>query len=497
MSLSVLRRGVYVPAMRRPGRHLALAGALAGALACAPASAPLERPTPTPPGTPSGDPSSATLSQPGGTLASADGRLTLTIPEGAIASAVPFSIQPITNEAPGGVGSAYRLGPEGASFVAPVRLTFDVGASAALEDLAVAHQDAQGYWVHVGAVSRDPEARTLTVLATHFSDWTLVNAPSALDLHGSFTLDSTMGVPVTVDGIATLTYGGSDETTRLYLLSGTAEIPATIADGGTTCTPEAPHAAVEPLNTNFAEMPAGQGVLWWGTTGHFGLACVDGTTRFLDVLFDTYGIYLLRCLRVPGAEVVGPDRAEGTYAIDCGVDGSIVATWSFSAERCGTECTPAAPVCHAGRWDCATGTAICVDTGAFASAGTPCGMDHVCTAAGECAACVDGGPCPASDPCRATGTLSCAAGPACTDGAPLPPGTPCGSNLVCDPAGACSPCLEYQACVPANPCDLGQTSCATGVQLCVDSGIADPAAAGTACTRGDGTTGTCSAGACI
>jgi hypothetical protein len=45
----------------------------------------------------------------GGTLTSADGKLTITVPKGAVARNTRFSIQPITSENDMGVGGGYRL----------------------------------------------------------------------------------------------------------------------------------------------------------------------------------------------------------------------------------------------------------------------------------------------------------------------------------------------------------------------------------------------------
>lgn len=485
------------PVLRRAcTSRLALATAFALALACESRTHDVHRPSPTAPGTPTGEPAGATLGQSGGTLASPDGRLTITVPEGALAGPLAVSIQPITNLAPGGLGGAWRLAPAGAAFATPLLLTFHAGSGGPLRDLAIAVQDQEGYWVHAAGVARDPLAGTLTVAAAHFSDWSLVAAPSALDLHGTFAIDTTMGMPVTVSGSATLTFAGSDATTAVYLLSGTAEVPATIADGATACSPAPPYAPVQALRPNVAEVPAAEGTLWWGTSALWSLACADSTSRLVDLVFDTYGINHLGCARTPGPEVVGPDRLEGTYAIDCGGGEGLVGTWSFSGERCGTECTPSSPVCHAGLLDCTSGTAVCADTGALAPPGTACGTDQVCAADGTCIACVDGWSCPPSGACREIGTLSCSGGPVCADGPPLAPGTPCGTGLVCDPEGACSPCVELQPCVPADVCDLGETSCSTGVQTCIDTGVPDAAADGSPCTRVDGSAGTCSGGSC-
>ncbi|MBS1149671.1 MAG: hypothetical protein H6Q89_1369 [Myxococcaceae bacterium] len=114
----------------------------------------------------------------GGTLVSADQRLTIDVPAGALATAQKITIQPISNGTPGGKGLAYRIGPEGQTFTAPVKLTFrysgtDLAGSEALA-LKIAYQDKEGRWNTIKSVVRDETAKTVTVETTHFSDWSLL-----------------------------------------------------------------------------------------------------------------------------------------------------------------------------------------------------------------------------------------------------------------------------------------------------------------------------------
>ena len=132
----------------------------------------------TPVGAAAGEAVQAMVPATGGTLVSADGRLTLDVPAGALPTSQLLSIQPITNQAPGGVGVAYRLGPEGTAFSAPVKLTFkygdaDTAGSEALA-LKVAYQNTDGSWGALKSITRDDTARTIGVQTSHFSDWSLV-----------------------------------------------------------------------------------------------------------------------------------------------------------------------------------------------------------------------------------------------------------------------------------------------------------------------------------
>jgi hypothetical protein len=104
---------------------------------------------------------------------SGDGRLTITIPAGAVAADTQFGVQPISATAPGAF-SAYRLTPEGKNFAQPLTLTFkyspEEGQATVADTLRVATQTARGTW-DVAAATHDANQRTLAVQASHFSDW--------------------------------------------------------------------------------------------------------------------------------------------------------------------------------------------------------------------------------------------------------------------------------------------------------------------------------------
>ncbi|MEP6858986.1 MAG: hypothetical protein ABJE66_00100 [Deltaproteobacteria bacterium] len=129
----------------------------------------------TPTGTAQGAPVSGVVTAAGGTLTSGDGLLQISIPAGAVATDTTLTIQPITNEAPGGMGTAYRLGPEGQTFAVPATLTFaytdgEISASDAA-GLGIAFQDSIGQWNGINQITLDEAAHTLAVQTPHFSDW--------------------------------------------------------------------------------------------------------------------------------------------------------------------------------------------------------------------------------------------------------------------------------------------------------------------------------------
>ncbi|MVM35201.1 hypothetical protein GO755_34575 [Spirosoma sp. HMF4905] len=127
-------------------------------------------------GTPVGEPVRKAIGPEGGTLASADGTLTLTIPAGAVAKTTTFTVQPVTPTLPGLIGGlSFRLLPEGQTFAQPVKLQYHYdttsldGTSSQL--LFMAYQGSDGYWKALTNTELDESAQTLTVTTKHFSDW--------------------------------------------------------------------------------------------------------------------------------------------------------------------------------------------------------------------------------------------------------------------------------------------------------------------------------------
>lgn len=128
-------------------------------------------------GMPTGELTNASVGPSGGTLSSADGKLTITIPAGALASATDISIQTISNKAPSGLGFGYRLQPEGTTFSMPVELTFHYDNALLQQSpqdfLWIATQAADRSWNAMLTSELDTNAKTVTVTTTHFSDWVL------------------------------------------------------------------------------------------------------------------------------------------------------------------------------------------------------------------------------------------------------------------------------------------------------------------------------------
>ncbi len=109
----------------------------------------------------------------GGTVRSSDGVVAIEIPAGALASDTNIEVEPITNTAPGGLGSAYRLLPAGTTFAVPARLTFALTAAdlegTTLDAIGVGFAGGDGRWRALDPVTRTETS--VSAMTTHLSDW--------------------------------------------------------------------------------------------------------------------------------------------------------------------------------------------------------------------------------------------------------------------------------------------------------------------------------------
>jgi len=133
-------------------------------------------PVATPVGIPTGDMTSKVIGSGGGSIASADGSVELDIPAGALSSDMTITLQPITNNCPGGINSAYRFGPSGLHFSQPATLKFhypdSVLEGTIPELMGIARQDSSGYWKVANKMTNDTANHTITISIRHFTDYT-------------------------------------------------------------------------------------------------------------------------------------------------------------------------------------------------------------------------------------------------------------------------------------------------------------------------------------
>lgn len=133
----------------------------------------------TPVGTPVGEIMTATIGPAGGSIQSADERIRVDIPAGALTASQTISVQPLDkNHCPGGTGSAFRLLPHGLTFARPATITVNYDEQdlegTAPELLRIAYQNEQKSWQSPITKSLDTTARTLRIETNHFSDWALL-----------------------------------------------------------------------------------------------------------------------------------------------------------------------------------------------------------------------------------------------------------------------------------------------------------------------------------
>ena len=125
-------------------------------------------------GKPNGPATTKSIGPAGGSIASPDGRITVTVPPNDVPGPVEFSITPITNQAQGGIGNAYRLEPNGQKFATPVEVSFkytdqDLEGTVP-EALTVGYQDEKRAWHLQKMAKLDQAAKIITISTTHFTD---------------------------------------------------------------------------------------------------------------------------------------------------------------------------------------------------------------------------------------------------------------------------------------------------------------------------------------
>jgi hypothetical protein len=122
-------------------------------------------------------PASSAIGPAGGTVASSDGAMEITIPAGVLTQNVTITIAVTTSPATGSVGNVYEIGPSGTTFAAPITMTFhyagvDLGGHQPNE-LRVGTAVA-GAWQLLAGFAEDAGARTVSGTTTHLSPYAMV-----------------------------------------------------------------------------------------------------------------------------------------------------------------------------------------------------------------------------------------------------------------------------------------------------------------------------------
>jgi hypothetical protein len=126
-------------------------------------------------GKPVGNAQTKEIGTAGGSVSSPDGRITLSIPAGALSSNTPITIQPIENTTPLGIGLSYDLLPNGQQFAKPVTVTLNYSteelAGTAPELLEFGFQNNQNAWQGISNLQVNKTAHTIAASIKHFSRW--------------------------------------------------------------------------------------------------------------------------------------------------------------------------------------------------------------------------------------------------------------------------------------------------------------------------------------
>ena len=133
------------------------------------------------------------IGQEGGTITSSDGRVEITIPEGALENEIGIEVQPISNTNPAGNGLAYRINPHGIQFKKPVSISFSYAGENGKKKVpqlqGIAYQDDNGIWKSVSNGSVDSTAKRVTVYTNHFSDWSQFEAMKLMPENLTLAID--------------------------------------------------------------------------------------------------------------------------------------------------------------------------------------------------------------------------------------------------------------------------------------------------------------------
>ena len=125
-----------------------------------------------------------TVGAEGGQIVSDDGRVTLDIPAGALASDVEITIEAVDADLDGAIGDAYRIEPAGLVLSFPAELTFDVisdeagdafdlaDAVSAMEKLALVI-DKGDHWDRLADHTFDRDAGYVSASALYFGTFAL------------------------------------------------------------------------------------------------------------------------------------------------------------------------------------------------------------------------------------------------------------------------------------------------------------------------------------
>jgi hypothetical protein len=152
------------------------------------------KPLKTKAGQPIGTPVKLKIGKRGGSISSADSKLTLVFPEGALEKETQISIQPINNTLTLQDAGAYQLEPSGIRFNKPVTIIFKYEGDAELKGIAM--QEESGQWWSLRKATIDTVAKTITGAIPHFSRWALFERLHLRPKHASLRINKSLSLVV-------------------------------------------------------------------------------------------------------------------------------------------------------------------------------------------------------------------------------------------------------------------------------------------------------------
>ncbi len=159
-------------------------------------------PEATPVGSPIGEMVTKQIGPDGGSISSIDNTMELVIPGGALNTTTPITVQPVINFAPGGVGNAYELSPDGQNFSKPVTLTFhymdSVQGGATWSEIGVAFQDANGFWHRAQNILSDSVNKTISATSLHFTAFSIYRRVNIDPVHSMVDLNKSIQLHLTL-----------------------------------------------------------------------------------------------------------------------------------------------------------------------------------------------------------------------------------------------------------------------------------------------------------
>ncbi|GAB3266474.1 hypothetical protein GCM10027347_34510 [Larkinella harenae] len=151
-------------------------------------------------GNPIGEKTSFTITPTGGEFTSPDQSIKLIVPAGAVSTNTVCSMQAVEKTAPAGLGTGMRLLPHGTQFAKPVTIQFSYAGReeemGTVLGLGLAFQDENGFWSYAADPVVNQAAKTVSVLTTHFSDWTIAKGVELIPIKGSMVAAERLGLQV-------------------------------------------------------------------------------------------------------------------------------------------------------------------------------------------------------------------------------------------------------------------------------------------------------------